>query len=149
LKLLVILLKQAEVDGSKPTRYLSKLCPKLSISPQTYRLHITTVNCMQQSTRWFNGCLGAHFSKLLVMQLKGAKVDGCKPRSHQSYASIFLSLHNKCTSHMLTVLHRRINGHSGTYFSKLLVILLKGAKVDGCKPWYPTKLPPKLSISQQ
>jgi hypothetical protein len=37
----------------------------------------------------------------------------------------------------------------GSYFGKLLELLLKGAKVDGCKPSFSARLSPKLSISPQ
>jgi hypothetical protein len=58
---------------------------------------------------------------------------------HESYAPIFLSLHNTYISHILAVKYiqqstRWFNGGLGTYFLKLLVILLKQAEVDGCKP---------------
>jgi hypothetical protein len=50
--------------------------------------------------------------------------------THQSYASIFLSLHNTYTSHILAVKYmqqsiRWFSGHLCNYFLKLLLILPK------------------------
>jgi hypothetical protein len=51
--------------------------------------------------------------------------------------------------HYNEVLSRPYISPIGSYFGKLLELLLKGAKVDGCKPSCSSRLCPKHSVSPQ
>jgi hypothetical protein len=52
----------------------------------TYKKHITTVNCQIVPLMPCNGPSGTYFDKLLVIVVKQAKVDGCMP-SHKARLS--------------------------------------------------------------
>jgi hypothetical protein len=62
---------------------------------------------------------------------------------------------NKYIYYMITVYYNKEVsslphiGPGGAYFAKLLEVLLKGAKVDACKPSFEARLRFLLSISPQ
>jgi hypothetical protein len=82
--------------------------------------------------------------KLLEWLLKWAKVDGCKP-SFQARLSKILSIYSTQLQEELSSFPSI--GPIGIYFGKLVELLLKQAKVDGCKPSFQARLSRSISIS--
>jgi hypothetical protein len=101
---------------------------------------------------WIQRC--SYSGKLLEVLLKGAKVDGCKPNFSARLRKLLVisSLDNTYIYHIMTVNENEVSlrqyiGPRGSYFGKLLELLLKGAKVDGCKPSFSARLRKLLVIS--